>query len=52
MLFHLEVAVAMATAIMHRAFLYDPRGDERFIEHARDFIGSYLRSHLPINPHR
>lgn len=52
MLFHLEVAVAMASAIMHRAFLYDPRGDERFIEHARDFIGTYLRSHLPINPHR
>jgi AcrR family transcriptional regulator len=51
-LFHLEVAVAMATAIIHRAFLYDPRGDERYIEHARDFIGNYLRGYLPINAQR
>jgi len=48
-LFHLEVAVAMATAIIHRAFLYDPHGDEKFIEHARDFIGTYLRGYLPVS---
>jgi AcrR family transcriptional regulator len=48
MLFHLEVGVAMGTSIIHRAFLYDPRGDEKFIEHAREFIGTYLRTYLPI----
>jgi AcrR family transcriptional regulator len=51
-LFHLEVATAMGTAIIHRAFLYDPRGDEKFIEHAREFIGNYLRTYLPINKKR
>jgi AcrR family transcriptional regulator len=48
MLFHLEIGVAMGTSILHRAFLYDPRGDEKFIEHAREFIGTYLRTYLPI----
>jgi len=52
MLFHLEVAVVMATSIIYRAFLYDPRGDEKYIEHARDFIGTYLRGYLPINANR
>ncbi len=51
-LFHLEVATAMGTAIIHRAFLYEPRGDEKFIEHAREFIGNYLRTYLPINKKR
>lgn len=48
-LFHLEVGVAMGTSIIQRAFLYDPKGDEKYIEHARDFIGTYLRTYLPIN---
>jgi AcrR family transcriptional regulator len=48
-LFHLEVGAAMGAAIVHRAFLYDPRGDEKYLEHARDYIGTYLRTYLPIN---
>jgi AcrR family transcriptional regulator len=50
LLFHMEVGVAMGTAIIHRAFLYDPRGDSRFIEHAREFLGNYLRTYVPITP--
>jgi len=48
MLFHLDVAIAMAVAIVHRAFLYDPKGDERFIEEARKMVGAYLRAEIPM----
>jgi AcrR family transcriptional regulator len=47
MLFHLDVAIAMGTALVHRAFLYDPRGDQRFIEQAREIVGNHLRTKLP-----
>ena len=50
LLFHLEVGVTLGTAIIHRAFMYDPKGDPEFIEHAREFIGNYLRTYIPINP--
>lgn len=50
LLFHLEVGVTMGSAIIHRAFNYDPKGDTRFIEHAREFIGNYLRTYIPITP--
>ena len=49
MLFHLEVGVTMGSAIIHRAFLNDPKGDKRFIEHARDYLGQYLRTYVPIS---
>jgi len=48
MLFHLDVAIAMAVAIVHRAFRYDPKGDERFIEEARKMVGAYLRAEIPM----
>jgi AcrR family transcriptional regulator len=48
MLFHLDVGIAMGLSIIHRAFLYDPRGDEAFIEEARNLIGPYLRTNLPL----
>ena len=48
LLFHMEVGVAMGTSIVQRAFLYDPRGDQRFIDHAREFIYQYLQTYLPI----
>ena len=48
LLFHLEAAIAMGSALVHRAFADDPRGDEAFIAHARDVIGAYLRTHVPI----
>ncbi len=50
LLFHLEVGVTMGTAIIHRAFYHNPAGDERFIEHAREFLGNYLRTYIPIKP--
>ncbi len=48
LLFHLEVGVTLGTALIHRAFLYDNAGDDRFIEHAREFIGNYLRTYIPL----
>ncbi len=50
MLFHLEVAVTWGTSMMQLAFADDPHGDERYIEHARECIGNYLRTYLPITP--
>lgn len=40
--FRLEVAVEIADALITRAFLIDPRGDEKFIEEARVVIREYL----------
>lgn len=48
MIFHLEVAVWMGSALLSRAFHSDPIGDERFIEEARRVIGEYLRANIPI----
>jgi AcrR family transcriptional regulator len=48
MLFHLDVAIATGVAIVHRAFLYDPKGDEKFLEEARKMVGTYLRTELPL----
>lgn len=50
MIFHLDVAIAMGSGLLHRAFLYAPRGDAKFIEEARTLIGTYLRSQLPLTP--
>lgn len=49
MLFHLEVGVTMGTAIIHRAYAHNPKGDTSFIEHAREFLGHYLRTYIPIS---
>jgi AcrR family transcriptional regulator len=48
MLFHLEVAVCMGSALLDQAFHQDPLGDSRFIEEARRTIGEYLRSTIPL----
>jgi AcrR family transcriptional regulator len=48
MLFHVDMAVAMTVAIVRRAFLYEPDGDEKFIEKARILVGTYLRTELPL----
>lgn len=48
MLFHLDVGVAIGTGLLRRAFMYDPRGEERFIEETRSLIGPYLRANLPL----
>lgn len=48
MLFHLDVGVAMGMGLLRRAFQYDPRGEQSFIEEARNTIGPYLRTNLPL----
>lgn len=46
-IFHLEVAVEMASGLLARAFQLDKKGDSRFIEATRELCGTYLRTHLP-----
>lgn len=41
----LEIAVEIADALMHRAFLYDREGDERFITKLRTLVTDYLSPH-------
>lgn len=41
----LEIAVEIADALMHRAFLYDREGDERFIAKLRTLVTDYLSPH-------
>lgn len=41
----LEIAVEIADALMHRAFLYDREGDERFITKLRTLVKDYLSPH-------
>jgi AcrR family transcriptional regulator len=43
--FRLNVAVEIGDAMISRAFLMDPLGDERFINETRIVIRSYLASH-------
>lgn len=40
--FDLEVLVEIADSILHRAFLYDPKGDERFITKLRSMVREYM----------
>lgn len=40
--FDLEVLVAMGDAVLHRAFQFDPRGDERFINRLREVVRDYM----------
>ena len=40
--FHLEIVVEMSDALINRAFLNDPEGEERFIEEARVVARDYL----------
>lgn len=40
-----EVIVEIADALLHRAFLDDPRGDERFITTLRSVIGDFMAEH-------
>ncbi|MBX3098810.1 MAG: TetR family transcriptional regulator [Salinibacterium sp.] len=41
----LEIIVEIADALLHRAFLYDPRGDERFISKLRSIVFEYMGKH-------
>jgi AcrR family transcriptional regulator len=42
--FHLDIVVELVDALVNRAFLLDPAGDERFIEEARVVVREYLRA--------
>jgi AcrR family transcriptional regulator len=46
--FHLEVAIEIASGLLTRAFQLDKNGDARFIEATRDLCGTYLRTHIPL----
>ena len=42
--------VEIADAILHRAFLYDPRGDEKFIGKLREIIRDYMAKYQSQSP--
>lgn len=46
--FHVEVAVEIASGLMYRAFQLDKDGDARFIETTRTLCGDYLRRNIPL----
>ena len=46
--FHVEVAVEIASGLMYRAFQLDKDGDDKFIEATRTLCGDYLRSNIPL----
>lgn len=48
LVFHMEVAVEIASGLLTRAFQIDPDGDERFIEATRRLCGDYLRANIPL----
>jgi len=48
LIFHLEVAIEIASGLLTRAFQLDKDGDERFIEATRELCGTYLRTHIPL----
>jgi len=43
--FDFEIIVEIADSILHRAFLYDPKGDERFIAKLREIVRGYMGKH-------
>ncbi|EPR76823.1 Transcriptional regulator, TetR family [Leifsonia rubra CMS 76R] len=43
--FDIEVTVEIADSLLERAFLYDPHGEEPFIERLREFIAQLLEPH-------
>ncbi|MBN9240344.1 MAG: TetR family transcriptional regulator [Micrococcales bacterium 70-64] len=43
--FDFEIIVEIADSILHRAFLYDPKGDERFIAKLREIVRDYMGKH-------
>ena len=41
----LEVIVEIADAMLRRAFLYEPQGDERFVTKLREIVRDYMSKH-------
>jgi AcrR family transcriptional regulator len=50
--FDLEVIVEIADALLHRAFLYEPRGDDRFIEKLRGIVRDYMAKYGSLDAFR
>jgi AcrR family transcriptional regulator len=48
LVFHLEVALEIASGLLTRAFQLEKNGDARFIEATRELCGTYLRTHIPL----
>jgi AcrR family transcriptional regulator len=46
--FDLEVLVEMSDAILHRAFMFEPRGDERFIGRLREMLREYMAKYIMV----
>ena len=46
----LEVIVEIADALLRRAFLYDPQGDERFVTKLREIVREYMSKHEGVSP--
>jgi len=44
----LEIIIEIADALLHRAFLYERNGDERFIEKLRTIVFEYMRKHAEL----
>ncbi|WP_168915313.1 TetR family transcriptional regulator [Microcella flavibacter] len=47
-LFHVEVAIEIGSALLSRAFQQDKDGDDRFIEMTRRVCTDYLTTHIPL----
>jgi AcrR family transcriptional regulator len=45
--FDVEVLVEVGNAMLHRAFLYDPQGDERFIQRLRQMVPELMGKYQP-----
>ena len=45
----LEVIVEIADAMLRRAFLYDPKGDERFVSKLREIVREYMSKHEVVS---
>jgi AcrR family transcriptional regulator len=48
--FDIEVVVEMADAILHRAFLYEPSGDDRFLSKLREMVRNYMSKYESLSP--
>lgn len=45
LVFDIEVAVEIADGLLHRAFRFDPRGEDRFIDRMRVIVREQLNAH-------
>jgi AcrR family transcriptional regulator len=43
--FDIDVLVEIGDALLHRAFRYDPQGDERYIERLRTILDDFITEH-------